>query len=98
MHSLLRTVHCVFSTEIFQVEKNENKYNLSTDSNVDNMVTYEDYMEYCEQNVKPNEFKADSKVSETEGGNLAILNYGKAIESYEVNKEHNLENTFEEVV
>ena len=28
MHSLLRTVHCVFSTEIFQVEKNENKYNL----------------------------------------------------------------------
>ena len=79
-------------------KEGDNKYNISMDSNRDKMVTYQEYMTYCEQNVKSNELKAYTKAEETAGGNLEISNYGKALESYESSEGNALKTTFEELV
>lgn len=73
-------------------------YNISDNTSYDKMVTYEEYMEFCEQNVIPSEQKNNTKAEETETGVLDISNYGKAIESYKNNENCSLCSTFENVV
>ena len=75
----------------------EYQYNISNDENVENKVSYKKYMEYCEQNVVPNELKSNAEVKDADG-KLEIANSGKALLSYEKNEGHSLESTFETVV
>ena len=86
------------STESTYAKQGDNKYNISMDSNHDKVVSYKEYMEYCQKNVAPHELKAETKVEETENGKLKITNAGKAIKAYGQSEKDTLRSTFEEVV
>ena len=79
-------------------KNSENKYNISNDTNYDRKVSYNEYMSYCEQNVKPNEIKVNAKIEETDSNNFKISKAGYAVKSYETNSAYKLKSTFEESV
>ena len=76
----------------------EDQYNISNDTNQPNIVKYDEYMKYCEQNTVPHELKSNTAVEETDDGNLKITNSGKVIDSYEKSESTSLNSTFETVV
>lgn len=84
------------NSETNHVKGSEGQYNISND--VNKTVSYDKYMEYCEQNVKSNQLKSETKTEETNDGKLEIKNPGKAVESYSKNESDRLESTFEEFV
>ena len=80
------------------LRQEEDQYNISNNPNQDKMVKYDEYMEYCEQNVVPNELKSNAKAEEAGNGNLKISNTGKALASYINNENSAIKNTFEKLV
>ena len=80
------------------VKNDGNKFNISTDETQDKMVSYAEYMAYCEQNAASHDVKAVAKAEETEDGNLKIKNYGKAVNAYKKSEGYKPQSTFEEVV
>ena len=76
----------------------DEQYNISNDVNIDKRVSYSEYMEYCENNVAPNELKSNTKFEETDSGKFEVTNSGKAVESYLKSEGYGLESTFETVV
>lgn len=86
------------NNESVYAKQGDGKYNISMDSNHDKMVSYKEYMEYCQKNAGSHELKSNAKAEETENGNLKITNSGKAIEAYGKNGEPTLQSTFEEEV
>ena len=83
-------------SESANLKGSENQYNIS--NGIDDTVSYDKYIEYCEQNVVPQELKSNTRVEEDDNGNLEITNFGKAIESYKQNENYSVLSTFEEVV
>lgn len=76
----------------------EDQYNISNDANQPNVVKYDEYMKYCEQNTAPQEFKANTAVEETDDGSLKITNFGKVFDLYGKSEDTSLNSTFEKVV
>lgn len=74
------------------------EYNISNDTNQPNVVNYDEYMKYCENNTAPHELRANTAVEETDDGSLNITNSGKAIDLYGKSESTSLNSTFEEVV
>ncbi len=50
--------------KIIYAKKGDDKYNLKMDENQDDVVTYEEYIKYC-QNKKQNEKQTDNKIEQT---------------------------------
>ena len=76
----------------------EEQYNISKDANQPNIVKYDEYMKYCENNTAPHELKSNTFVEETDDGSLKITNSGKVFDLYGKSESTSLNSTFEEVV
>ena len=87
------------NSESGALRSSENKYNISDDNtNNDKKVSYKEYMSYCEQSVKHNEIKTNTKVEEADSKHFKVSKSGYAINSYKAHSEHKLKSTFEESV
>ena len=84
------------NSETNHLKGSEGQYKISNDSN--KIASYDEYMKYCEQNVKPHELKADAKTEKTEDGKFEVKNSGKAINAYTKDVDDKLVSTFEESV
>ena len=78
------------------LKPNENQYNISPNS--DKKVSYQEYMEYCQQNSVQNEYKSNSKVENSDDGTLKISNKGYAVKSYKDSEDESVKSTFEKAV
>ena len=66
--------------------KGEDNYNEAMDFNGDGIVTYDEYMQYCEENAV-SEYKANPSmtfvsVAQNTGGQVRPVHIGKALENY----------------
>ena len=83
------------NNESAHVKDSENKFNISADPNNDKMVSYKEYIEYCEQNAEQQKINPDTE--KTEDKDSKNLNYNKAVSKYKSSKNHGVVSTFEEV-
>ena len=66
--------------------RGDEKYDEAMDKNSDDKVTYKEYIEYCQENSKPQEQKANTKVQETGDGEFKTTSSGKAVNAYSQNE------------
>ena len=66
--------------------RGDGKYDEAMDTNNDDKVTYKEYIEYCEENSKPQEQKANTKVDEKDDGEFKTTSSGKAVSTYSQNE------------
>ena len=66
-------------SEAVYAKRGDGKYDEVMDTNNDDKITYKEYIEYCKENSKPQEEKADTKIEETDSGEFKTTSVGKAI-------------------
>lgn len=69
-------------SEAVYAKRGDGKYDEVMDTNNDDKITYKEYIEYCRENSKPQEEKADTKIEETDSGEFKTTSVGKAICCY----------------
>lgn len=74
------------SDDAVYARRGDGKYDEAMDTNSDDKVTYKEYMEYCQENSKPQEQKANTKVQETDDGEFKTTSSGKALSTYSQNE------------
>ena len=72
--------------EAVYARRGDSKYDEAMDTNSDDKVTYKEYIEYCEENSKPQEQKANTKVENTADGEFKTTSSGKAVSTYSQNE------------
>ena len=80
------------------LKQEDNKFNISADSNHEKKVSYNEYMAFCEQNTAVQDLKVNTKFEEDDDGTLKITNSGKGINLYKQNSKHILKSTFEKEI
>ena len=70
------------SSDAVYAEKGDSKYNEEMDSNSDDKITYQEYLDYCKEHAKINEHKSDTRIQQSSDGVFRTLNYGKALNTY----------------
>lgn len=76
----------VETDEAVYARRGDEKYDEAMDKNSDDKVTYKEYIEYCQENSKPQEQKANTKVQETGDGEFKTTSSGKAVNAYSQNE------------
>lgn len=73
-------------SEAVYARRGDGKYDEVMDTNNDDKITYKEYIEYCRENSKPQEEKADTKVEETDNGEFKTTSVRKAISHYSLSE------------
>ena len=85
------------NTENVYATRGDSKYDEVMDTNSDDKITYEEYINYCKEHAKPEEKKADTKIEQTEDGTFKTSSVSKALKAYAASEAAPAEGKYEEV-